>query len=460
MADNSNKQAFASKIGAILAAAGSAVGLGNVWRFPTETGENGGAAFILIYLFFMFFIAAPIMIAEFTIGRYGQSDVSHSFSAMSGGKKGWRYMGLLPVVAGFLVLSYYSVVAGWTLEYAFRAGVNGFAGKLATDYAVDFAEFSSDPVRPLVWLFFIMALTFGIVASGVQKGIERASKIMMPVLFVCLIILAIFSCTLPDASLGLSFLLKPDFSKVTGATFLAAMGQSFFSLSVGICCLCTYACYFRKDLNLIKDGLSVASIDTLVALMAGIIIFPAVYSIPGLQPDAGPSLVFITLPNVFQQAFGNIPVLAYVFSLLFYILLVMAALTSSISMLEMAAAYFHSERGMSRRKACLLVAIVCMFLGTACSLSFGKWKDVTIFGMGFFDLFDFLVAKFLMPIGSLIICIFLGWVVDEKKVRGEITNGGTLKQPLYPVFRFIIRYLAPVCIILIFLNELGLFSLL
>lgn len=460
MANTNNNVGFGSKIGAILAAAGSAVGLGNVWRFPTETGENGGAAFILIYLVFMFFIAAPIMVAEFTIGRYGQSDVSNSFYSMSGGKKGWRLMGLLPVVAGFLVLSYYAVVSGWTLEYAWRAGINDFAGRMSTDYATDFATFTSDPAQPLMWLFFILALTFGIVASGVQKGIERASKIMMPILFICLIVPMICSLTLPDASLGLSFLLKPDFSKVTGATFLSALGQSFFSLSVGLCCLCTYACYFRKDIDLIKDGFSVASIDTMVALMAGLIIFPAVYSIPGAQPDAGPSLVFITLPYVFQQVFGGIPILAYVFSLMFYILLVMAALTSSISMLEMVVAYFHHEAHVSRRKAALVVSIICMLLGTACSLSFGIWSEVKIFGMGFFDLFDFLVAKFLMPIGSLLICIFLGWVVDEKKVRDEITNGGKLRQPLYPAFRFIIRYLAPICIVLIFLNELGMFKLL
>lgn len=458
MANNTNQAGFASKLGAILAAAGSAVGLGNVWRFPTETGSNGGAAFILIYLLFMFLLAMPIMIAEFTIGRHGQSDVSSSFDKMCGGKKGWKYMGLIPVVAGFLVLSYYAVVAGWTLDYAVRAGMNDFAGKAAADYANDFAVFSSDPLRPLAWLFLILALTFGIVAMGVQKGIERGAKIMMPILFIFIAVLVVCSMTLPNASLGLSFLLKPDFSKVTGATCLSAMGQAFFSLSVGLCCLCTYACYFRKDIDLIKDGFSVATIDTLVALMSGLIIFPAVYSIPGLSPDAGPSLVFITLPNVFQTVFGNMPVLAYAFSLMFYLLLVMAALTSSISMLEMAEAYFQKKYGISRFKSALGVSLVCGVLGIACSLSFGIWKDLTVFGMGFFDLFDFLVAKFIMPVGGFLTCIFLGWVVDEKILRAEITNEGKLKQPLYPVFRFIIRYFAPVCIVVIFMNELGLFD--
>lgn len=368
-------------------------------------------------------------------------------------------MGYLPVIAGILVLSYYAVVAGWTLEYAFRAGINDFIGKTQEEFTQDFIAFSSNPLRPLTWLFLILALTFGIVALGVQKGIERGAKIMMPTLFVFLAILAICSLTLPNASLGLNFLFKPDFSKVNSSTILSAMGQSFFTLSVGICCLCTYACYFRKDVNLIKDGFKVAAIDTLVAIMSGVIIFPAVYSIPGLSPDAGPSLVFITLPNVFQEVFSGLPVIAYLFSLMFYLLLVMAALTSSISMLEMSAAYFHKEKGMNRPKAALIMSLTCFVLGVACSLSFGIWQDITIFGMGFFDLFDFLVAKLLMPIGGLLICIYLGWIVDNKVVYDELTNNGTIAQPLYPYFRFIIRYFASICIAMIFITEIGLLKI-
>lgn len=452
-----SKTNFGSKLGAILAAAGSAVGLGNVWRFPTETGANGGAAFILIYIFFMIALGVPVMISELAIGRYGQKNVSHSFFTMSGNKKMWAYMGWFPVVSGFLVLSYYAVVAGWTLEYAFAAGMNEFAGKTAADYANDFATFSADPVRPLIWLGLILAFTGVIVACGVQKGIERGAKIMMPVLFLCIALLVVCSFSLPGASKGLSFLFHPDFSKVTGATVLSAMGQAFFSLSVGICCLCTYGCYFRKDVNLMKDSLSVASIDTLVALMSGLIIFPAVYSVQGLEPDAGPALVFITLPNVFQQVFAGMPFLAYAFSLLFYILLVMAALTSSISMLEMSAAIFIRKFKVPRALGCLMVVSLCFVLGMFCSFSFGIWSDITVGGLGFFDLFDFIVAKLLMPIGALIICLFLGWVVDEKILRNELTNNGMLRQPLYPVYRACIRYFAPICIALIFLNELGLF---
>ena len=449
---------FASKVGAILAVAGSAVGLGNVWRFPTETGANGGAAFILIYVLFMLLLGVPVMVTEFVIGRHGHKDVTHSFLSMSGEKRGWRWMGLLPVVAGFLVLSYYSVVAGWTLYYAFEAGINGFAGKDAAQYAVDFITFSSHPVWPSVWMAVTVAMTCSIVALGVKRGIERGAKIMMPLLFLFILVLVGCSLSLPGAEKGLTFLFRPDFSKVTGHTVLSAMGQAFFSLSVGLCCLCTYACYFRRDVDLMKDGLKVASIDTLVALLSGLIIFPSVYSVPGLQPDAGPSLVFITLPNVFQQVFSGVPLLAYAFSLLFYLLLVMAALTSSISMLEMAAAYFHEEWRVSRPKSAIGVSLVCLLLGTVCSLSFGLLSDVKICGMNFFDLFDFLVAKLFMPIGSLLICIFVGWVVDKQVVYQEITNQGTLRSPLYSLWFFLVRYVAPLCILLIFANELGLFD--
>ena len=271
-----NKNVFASKVGAILAAAGSAVGLGNVWRFPTETGTNGGAAFILIYVLFMLLLGVPIMVTEFAIGRHGGEDVTHAFEKMSGGKRGWRWMGLIPLVSGFLVLSYYAVVAGWTLYYAYEALIGGFSGKSPEDFTNDFVAFSSDSLQPVFWMMIIIILTCGIVALGVQKGIERGARIMMPLLFVFILVLVGCSLALPNASKGLTFLFQPDFSKVNSSVILSAMGQAFFSLSVGLGCLCTYACYFRKDIDLMKDGLNVASIDTLVALLSGLIIFPAV----------------------------------------------------------------------------------------------------------------------------------------------------------------------------------------
>lgn len=447
-------ESFGSKIGGILAAAGSAVGLGNIWRFPTETGNNGGAAFLIIYLVCMVAICVPIMVSEFVIGRHSQTSVAESFYRMSGGKKAWKIMGLLPVVSGFLVLSYYAVIAGWTLYYAFEAGIDGFTGKDSAEIGQEFQAFSTDPYQPVFWMIMILIINCLIVASGVKKGIERASKIMMPLLFIFILVLVAFSFTLPGASKGLEFLFKPDFSKVTGGTVLSALGQAFFSLSVGICCLCTYACYFKKNVNMMKDGLSVAAIDTLVAVLAGIIIFPAVFSIPGMEPSQGPSLVFVTLPNVFQQAFGSMPVVAYVFSLLFYLILVVAALTSSISMLEMTVSYFHEQLHVGRVKASFWCTVVCILLGTACTLSFGILGDAKVFGLTFFELFDFIVAKLLMPVGGLIICIFLGWVIDERILKSELTNDGTLRAPYYPLYRFIIRYLAPIAIVLIFINEL------
>ena len=447
-------ESFGSKIGGILAAAGSAVGLGNIWRFPTETGNNGGAAFLIIYLVCMVVICVPIMVSEFVVGRHSQTSVAESFYRMSGGKKAWKIMGLLPVVSGFLVLSYYAVIAGWTLYYAFEAGIDGFTGKDSAEIGQEFQAFSTDPYQPVFWMIMILVINCLIVASGVKKGIERASKIMMPLLFIFILVLVAFSFTLPGASKGLEFLFKPDFSKVTGGTVLSALGQAFFSLSVGICCLCTYACYFKKDVNMMKDGLSVAAIDTLVAVLAGIIIFPAVFSIPGMEPSQGPSLVFVTLPNVFQQAFGSMPIVAYVFSLLFYLILVVAALTSSISMLEMTVSYFHEQLHVGRVKASFWCTVVCILLGTACTLSFGILGDAKVFGLTFFELFDFIVAKLLMPVGGLIICIFLGWIIDERILKSELTNDGTLRAPYYSLYRFIIRYLAPIAIVLIFINEL------
>lgn len=450
-----NKTSFGSKLGAVLAAAGSAVGLGNVWRFPTEAGEHGGAAFILIYVLFMLILGVPVMVTELAVGRHGGVNVAHSFVKMSGGRRAWGVMGWLPVVAGILVLSYYAVVAGWTLEFLCQSLRDSFSGKTSGQFMADFASFSSDPVRPVVCLFINLAVTCVIVACGVQGGIERASRVMMPVLFICLGLLVVCSFSLPGLERGLTFLFRPDFSKVSGTTVLSAMGQAFFSLSVGICCLCTYGCYFRKDVNLMKDSLSVASIDTMVALMSGLIIFPAVYSVSGLAPDAGPSLVFITLPNVFHQVFAGVPALAYVFSVVFYFLLVLAALTSSVSMLEMSAAIFVNKLRLPRVWVCVAISALCVLLGILCTLSFGVLKDCTLFGMTIFELFDFLVAKFFMPIGALVICLFVGWVVDERVLRAELTNNGALRQPLYDVYRFVVRFVAPICIALIFLNELG-----
>lgn len=445
---------FGSKLGVILASAGSAVGLGNIWRFPYETGNHGGAAFILIYLGCILLLGLPIMIAEFLIGRHSQANTARAYQILAPGTQ-WRWVGRMGVLAGFLILGYYSVVAGWTLEYIFEAVSNSFAGKTPAEFISSFQSFSSNPWRPALWLTLFLLATHFIIVKGVEKGIEKSSKIMMPTLFIIILILVGCSVTLPRAGKGIEFLLKPDFSKVDGNVFLGAMGQAFFSLSLGMGCLCTYASYFSKNTNLTRTAFSVGIIDTFVAVLAGFIIFPAAFSV-GIQPDAGPSLIFITLPNVFQQAFSGIPILAYIFSVMFYVLLALAALTSTISLHEVVTAYLHEEFNFTRGKAARLVTTGCILLGILCSLSLGVTKEFTIFGLGMFDLFDFVTAKLMLPLGGLLISIFTGWYLDKKLVWSEITNNGTLKVPTYKLIIFILKYVAPIAISVIFINELGL----
>lgn len=445
---------FGSKLGVILASAGSAVGLGNIWRFPYETGNHGGAAFILIYLGCILLLGLPIMIAEFLIGRHSQANTARAYQILAPGTQ-WRWVGRMGVLAGFLILGYYSVVAGWTLEYIFEAVSNSFAGKTPAEFISSFQSFSSNPWRPALWLTLFLLATHFIIVKGVEKGIEKSSKIMMPTLFIIILILVGCSVTLPGAGKGIEFLLKPDFSKVDGNVFLGAMGQAFFSLSLGMGCLCTYASYFSKNTNLTRTAFSVGIIDTFVAVLAGFIIFPAAFSV-GIQPDAGPSLIFITLPNVFQQAFSGIPILAYIFSVMFYVLLALAALTSTISLHEVVTAYLHEEFNFTRGKAARLVTTGCILLGILCSLSLGVTKEFTIFGLGMFDLFDFVTAKLMLPLGGLLISIFTGWYLDKKLVWSEITNNGTLKVPTYKLIIFILKHVAPIAISVIFINELGL----
>ena len=445
---------FGTKLGVILASVGSAVGLGNIWRFPYETGNHGGAAFIIIYLGCIFLLGLPIMVSEFLIGRHSRANTARAYQKLAPGTH-WRWVGRMGVLAGFLILSYYSVVAGWTLEYIFEALTNGFSGKTPDEFISSFQTFSSNPWRPAIWLILFLLGTHFIIVKGVEKGIEKSSKIMMPMLFIIILILVICSVSLPGASRGIEFLLKPDFSKVDGNVFLSAMGQAFFSLSLGMGCLCTYASYFSKKTNLTKTAFSVGIIDTIVAVLAGFIIFPAAFSV-GIQPDAGPSLIFITLPNVFQQAFSGVPLLAYIFSVMFYVLLAVAALTSTISLHEVVTAYLHEEFKFTRHRAALFVTGGCIFLGILCSLSLGVTKGITIFGLGMFDLFDFVTAKIMLPLGGLCISIFTGWYLDKKIVWSEITNDGTLKVPVYKLIIFILKYIAPIAISCIFINELGL----
>lgn len=444
---------FGSRIGAILAAAGSAVGLGNVWRFPYETGNHGGAAFILVYLGCVFIFGLPIMIAEFTIGRRSKACTGGAYDALAPGTL-WKWVGYLGVLTGFLILGYYSVVAGWTLEYIWQALAGGFAGKSSEDYVVMFQDFSQHPFRPLLWLFVILFITHWVVVKGVKDGIEKSSKIMMPLLFILIVLLAACSISLPGSEKGLEFLLKPDFSKVTPDVFLGAMGQAFFSLSLGMGCLSTYASYFGKKTNLGQTAMSVGLIDTFVAVLSGLIIFPAAFSV-SIQPDAGPSLIFITLPNVFQQAFAGVPLLAAVCSAAFYVLLALAAITSTISLHEVSTAFLHEKFRFTRSRAAVLVTSGAMLVGVVSSLALGEWSAFRICGLNMFDALDFLTAKIMLPVGGMFAALFVGWIIRKDIVKGEVTNYGTLRAPYYPVYRFILRFVAPVGILLIFVNELG-----
>lgn len=450
MSDNS-RVTFGSKLGVIFASVGSAVGLGNVWRFPYETGQNGGAAFLLIYGLCVILLGLPVMVTEFFIGRHTHRNAAGAFKKIAPGTK-WSIIGYNGVVAAFLILGFYSVVAGWTLEYLFQAVSGSMSGKTAEAFAADFELFNSGLLRPIFWTFLFIVLTHFIIVSGVKGGIERSSKIMMPMLFVILVVLCIRSVTLDGASAGLNFMFKPDFGKIDSSVVLSAMGQAFFSLSVGMGCLITYASYFGKDTNLQKTALSVTLLDTLVAVLSGVIIFPAVFSF-GIAPSAGPELVFITLPNVFQ----HLP-MGIVWSVIFYLLLAIAALTSTISLHEVATAYVHEEHHFTRKKAAGIVSAGVMLLGIVSSLSFGVLKDFTIFGLTFFNLLDYVTAKIMLPFGGMLVCIFVGWRIDRKILKKELTNKGTVPFYFFNFYAFFLKYVAPVAIGLIFLNELGLFK--
>lgn len=446
-----NRGNFTGRVAAVLVAAGSAVGLGNVWRFPYELGRNGGAAFLIIYILCILAFGLPLMISEFAIGRHAQSNTARAFGMMGGGRR-WQWVGFLGVLTGTLILCYYGVAAGWTLEYLLRAGVGGFAGA-GHDYAAEFNDFVSDPVRPVLCMAVFMLINLGLILAGVKDGIERGSKLMMPLLFVCIVVLAVLTVIQPGAEAGLAFLFKPDFSRVTSSTLLSAMGQSFFSLSLSMGCLCTYASYFRRDDKLVLNAVNVAGIDTLVAILAAVIIFPAAFSV-NIEPGAGPSLVFITLPNVFQHAFHARPLLGYIFALMFYILLVLATLTSAMGLLEVPTIYLKEEYHIRRRWSAIGCTVFCIAVGVCCSLSMGLWSDFTVGGLCLFDLFDFVTAKVMLPVGGFFIAIYAGWFCHRDVLQREVTNGGTVAVRFFRVYRFLIRYVAPVAIAAIFINEL------
>lgn len=447
-----NRGNFGSRIGLVLATAGSAVGLGNIWRFPFTTGQNGGAAFIIIYIICILMLGLPGMISEFIIGRHAATNAVRAYGVISG-KRVWRVVGVMGILCSTIILGFYSVVAGWCLQYLYASVAGQIKGD--SDYVARyFTEFSSDVAMPVVWAMVFIIITHFVIVKGVRKGIEKASKLMMPTLFVLLLIIVAASCMLPNAISGIKFLFYPDFSKLSSNVMLEALGQAFFSLSLGTACLCTYSSYFSKRTNLVNAALQIALIDTLIAVLAGLMIFPAAFSV-GVKPDAGPSLIFITLPNVFQQAFASMPLVGYVISILFYALLALAALTSTISMHEIGTAFFHEELKRPRRHAAWIVTITAIMIAIVSSLSCGAYPQLTVFGMSMMDFFDFLTANILLPAGALLTCIYVGWVVPRSTVMTEFTNRHTVCIKLFPVFLFMVRFVCPICITLVFLHQFG-----
>lgn len=445
-----SRDSFGSRFGALLAMAGSAVGLGNLWRFPYLVGENGGAAFIIIYVILSFVICLPIFISEFVIGRRSQENAYSAFRDLSGGSA-WRWVGLFTIFVPMVVLSYYSVIGGWSIEYLLKSCTFSFTGG-ASQASINtfFTNFVTSTWGPLAVHTAFLFLTMLIVVVGIKDGIERFSKVMMPLLFLMVLSIAIYSLTLPGAMAGVDYLFNPDFSKITGKACAAALGQAFFSLSLGFGTILTYASYVDKKEDILFQSTATAASDLMFALVAGLAIMPAVFAF-GISPQAGPGLVFETLPYVF----GQMPAGGLV-AILFFLALLVAALTSSISMLEVAVAYLVEEKKIPRIWACVILFVICWVVGGLCSLSFGPLSHIKIDGGNLFDFFDNLSSNILMTLGSLLTVLFVGWRLKKTDVYDEFTNGGTLSRnaKIFGVLWFLIRYICPLAIAIIFLSGL------
>lgn len=451
---HSKRDGFGSRFGALVALAGAAIGLGNLWRFPYLVGNNGGGAFILVYLAFVTVLLLPIMYAEFVIGRRSQANVFGAIKKLA--PKSWFIViGVLSVAVTITILSFYSVVGGWTIEYIIKSFSKGF---LITDNEVlknTFTDFSTATYRPAIMHLVFLGLTALIVAGGIKDGIEKYTKFLTPMLFVIIAILLVRSVTLPGASEGLKFLFYPDFSKLTASSFLDALGQGFFSLSLGMGCIITYASYVNKKENIRHMSLTTVVADTSFAVLAGIAIMPAVFAF-GVNPTSGPSLVFITLPQIFAQLpFGA------VFSVLFFVVLFVAAITSSISMLEIVVAYLSEELKISRVKAVIATSLVLAFTGILCSLSEGSLSGYKLFGKNLFDLFDYASNNIMLPLGGLFVVLFVGWRLKRADVLDELTSSGTIpmKKYLFNAVMVILKFVAPVAIAIVMLSGIGLIKL-
>lgn len=442
-----NRGNFTSKIGVILATVGTAVGLGNVWRFPYVVGDNGGGAFLLVYVAALLLLGIPGVIAEFIVGRHSHANAVDSFKKIAPGTK-WHWIGYSGVLAGFLIMGYYAVVVGWTIEYLVQSCLGNLSGMTTEQYGQLFNQFAAHPYLPLIWTLVAMLASTFVVARGVSGGIEKASNVLMPIFFIIILIMVGHSFFLPAAKEGLLYLFKPNFAELKPVAILIAIGQTFFSLSLGMGCLITYSSYFKKEVKLTKTAVQVVSIDALVAVLSAMIIFPAVFSF-GMQPEQGPSLVFKVLPNVFQQ----MPI-GTLWSILFYALLFIAAITSLISLHEVVVAYMHENTSLNRKQSAYLVTGLVMVLAVFASLSFGELSHVKLFGKTIFDLLDFFTASILLPVGGFFISIFVGWYLDKRIIAAELR----IKHPKAHLFVkgyiFMMRVFVPACIFAVFLYSL------
>lgn len=449
----SSNKLFNTRIGLIAATVGSAVGLGNVWRFPAETQSNGGAAFLLVYILCVFLLGIPVMLAEFALGRGGRSDAVGVFRRLSPGKP-WWIVGAVSVVASYLILCYYMVVAGWTLEYLWESITGGLFTSLPdggcndgmrSAFLVKMETYISSDVRPLVFVMLMIVVNIAVLLGGVQKGIEKLSNVLMPLLFVILVAMCAVTLTLPDAGEGVRYFLDADFSKITPRVVVNGLGQAFFSLSLGMGILITYASYYPESTRLFKTSVIVASLSLLVAVLMGLIIFPAVKSF-GLDKESleGATLVFVTLPEVFAQ----LPASQF-WSALFFLLLLVAALTSTVSIAEVSVAMMQDRFRLSRRAAVLAMLLPLFVFSPLCSLSFGSLADFRIFGKTIFDFLDSFTTDILLPVGAMAVCVYLGWFAPKALLGNQLSNYGKLRSPLTPAILTIIRYVAPVLIALI-----------
>ena len=447
-----SRENFGSRAAVIMAMAGSAIGLGNIWRFPYILGEYGGAAFILLYIAASVMVALPLFFAESVIGRRSRSNAYGALRSLAPGTK-WHWAGILTILSPLLILSYYSVVGGWSVQYLFKSLSFDFTTASPEAVSGFFGQFISSSWQPILAHTAFLAMVAGIVLGGVKKGIEKFSNIAMPVLFVLILVLIVYSLTLPGAGKGVSYLLKPDFSKVNASAAAAALGQAFFSLSLGVGTILTYASYVKKEENLLVSGLGTAASDLVFAILAAFAIMPAVFA-AGIEPGAGPGLVFETLPFIFNQMAASAPVTSSIISIVFFVAILAAALTSAISMLEVGVAFLTEEKGFKRVPATLLLAFLTWLVGILCSLSFGPLSGKLVLGQTFFDLLDKLCSNWLMPLGGLVFTLFVGWKMRKADVRDELTNGGSCNRVLSRVFYFLIRYVAPVGILAVFFSNL------